>query len=90
MKMMTRRKTYMLVSTLGASSMACGKEVSFCICSMIIHIMAEIRRTAMALVHEQTILTVLTLLVGEVSTNFCGQRVTHGQRNGSPGRIFSF
>jgi hypothetical protein len=25
-------------------------------------------------------------LVGEVSANFCGQSVSRGQRNGSPGR----
>jgi hypothetical protein len=36
-----------------------------------------------ALVRERTILTERLPLVGEVSANFCGQRVSHGQRDGS-------
>jgi hypothetical protein len=38
----------------------------------------------MALVRKRTIQTERPLLVGEVSANFCGQRVSLGQRNGSP------
>jgi hypothetical protein len=39
---------------------------------------------SVALVHERTIPTEQPPLVSEVSTNFCGWRVSRGQRNGSP------
>jgi hypothetical protein len=38
----------------------------------------------MALVHEWTVLTQWLPLLGEVTANFCRQRVSRGQRNGSP------
>jgi hypothetical protein len=38
---------------------------------------------SVALVRERTISTERPLLVGEVSTNFCGLRVSPGQHNGS-------
>jgi hypothetical protein len=41
---------------------------------------------SMALVRKRTIPTERPPLVGEVSANFCGQWVSGGQRNGSPGR----
>jgi hypothetical protein len=34
--------------------------------------------------NKRTILTEQTPFVGEISSNFCGWRVLHGQRNGSP------
>jgi hypothetical protein len=47
---------------------------------------------SVALVRKRTIPTERPPLVGEVSINFCGQRVSRGQRNGSPrpyaGRIY--
>jgi hypothetical protein len=43
-----------------------------------------------ALVRERTISTGRPLLVGEVSANFCGQRVLLRQYNGSLGRILGF
>jgi hypothetical protein len=39
---------------------------------------------SMALVRKKTIPTERPSLVGEVSATFCGWRVSHGQRNGSP------
>jgi hypothetical protein len=50
---------------------------------------AEHTSNSVALVRERTIPTVLPLLVGEVSVNFCGQRVTRGLRNGPPTAVFS-
>jgi hypothetical protein len=38
----------------------------------------------MALVHERTIPTERPQLVGEVSANLCGWRMSSGRRNGSP------
>jgi hypothetical protein len=43
----------------------------------------------MALVRERTIPTERLQLVGEVSANFCGQRVSRGQRNGFPRSLIS-
>jgi hypothetical protein len=43
----------------------------------------------MALVGKQTLQTEGASLVGEVSANFCGQRVSRGQRNGFPGPLIS-
>jgi hypothetical protein len=37
-----------------------------------------------ALVRKRTMPTERPPLVGEVSANYCGYRVSHGQRNGSP------
>jgi hypothetical protein len=42
-----------------------------------------------ALARERTIQTVRPPLVGEVSANVCGYRVSRGQRDGSYGRILS-
>jgi hypothetical protein len=42
----------------------------------------------MVLVHKQTILTEQPL-VDQVSANFWGQRVSRGQRNGSPRPLIS-
>jgi hypothetical protein len=42
------------------------------------------KKTSVALVRKRTILTERPPLVGEVSANFCGQRVLRGQRNGYP------
>jgi hypothetical protein len=39
---------------------------------------------SVALVRKVTIPTKRSPLVGEVSVNFCGYRVSRGQRNGSP------
>jgi hypothetical protein len=39
---------------------------------------------SVALVRKRTIPTEQPPLVGEVSVNFCGKRVSHGQGNGSP------
>jgi hypothetical protein len=39
---------------------------------------------SVALVRERTIPTERPQLVGEVSVNFCGQKVSHDQRNGYP------
>jgi hypothetical protein len=41
------------------------------------------------LVAQRTIPTERPPHVGEVSADFCGQRVTRGQRNGSPRRLIS-
>jgi hypothetical protein len=41
------------------------------------------------LVRTRTIPTEWPPLVGEVSANFCGQRVSRGQRNGSPRPLIS-
>jgi hypothetical protein len=41
-------------------------------------------KNSVALARERTISTERPPLVGEVSANFCGQRVSRGQRNGSP------
>jgi hypothetical protein len=53
----------------------------------------EINKTktnSMALVRKRTIPTEQPPLVGEVSDNFCGWRVSRGQRNGSPRPLISF
>jgi hypothetical protein len=42
------------------------------------------KTNSMALVHKWTIPTERPPLVGEVSANFCGWRVSHGQHTGSP------
>jgi hypothetical protein len=44
---------------------------------------------SVALVCEQTIPTKRPLLVAEVSANFCGERVSHGQPNGFPWSLIS-
>jgi hypothetical protein len=49
------------------------------------------QENSVALVRERTIPTQGPPLVGEVSANFCGEKVSRGQRNGSPrpySRIF--
>jgi hypothetical protein len=40
------------------------------------------KRNSVALVRERTIPTEQPPLIGEVSANFCGSRVSCGQRNG--------
>jgi hypothetical protein len=42
------------------------------------------KQNSVALVRERTVPIERPLLVGEVSTNFCGWRVSRGQHNGSP------
>jgi hypothetical protein len=49
----------------------------------------ERERNAVALVYERTILTERPPLVGEISANFCGQRVSCGQRD-PHGHILGF
>jgi hypothetical protein len=44
---------------------------------------------SVALVRKRTIPTERPPYVGEVSANFCGQRVLRGQRNGSPRPLIS-
>jgi hypothetical protein len=44
----------------------------------------EKKKNSVALVCERTIPIEQKLLVGEVGANFCGWRVSRGQRNGSP------
>jgi hypothetical protein len=44
---------------------------------------------SVALVRKRTIPTTLPSHVGEVSANFCGRRVSRGQRNGSPRPLIS-
>jgi hypothetical protein len=48
------------------------------------------QRNSVAWVRERSIPTERPPLVGEVNANFCGQRVSRGQRNGSPRRIVGF
>jgi hypothetical protein len=47
-------------------------------------------KTPWPLVRNRTIPTERPPLVGEVSANFCGYRVSHGQRNGSPRPLIRF
>jgi hypothetical protein len=44
---------------------------------------------SVSLVRERTISTEKLPLVGEVSANICGQRVSRGQRHESPTAVFS-
>jgi hypothetical protein len=44
----------------------------------------ETKTNSVASVHERTMQTERPPIVGEVSANFCGQRVLHGHRDGSP------
>jgi hypothetical protein len=44
---------------------------------------------SVAWVRERTVPTERPQLVGEVSANFCGYRVSHGQRDGSPTAVIS-
>jgi hypothetical protein len=44
---------------------------------------------SVALVRERTIPTERPPLVGEVAANFCGKRVSRGQRNGFPRSLIS-
>jgi hypothetical protein len=46
-------------------------------------------KNSVALVLKWTILTERPLLVGEVSANFSGERVSRGQRNESPQPLIS-
>jgi hypothetical protein len=46
----------------------------------------KLNQTPWPLVRKRTIPTERPPLLGEVSANFCGWRVSRGQRNGSPGR----
>jgi hypothetical protein len=46
-------------------------------------------RVAQALDRKRTIPTERPPLVGEVSANFCGERVSRGQRNGFPWPLIS-
>jgi hypothetical protein len=47
------------------------------------------QKNSVALVRKRTILTERPPLVGEVSVNFSGQRVSRGQRNKSPRPLIS-
>jgi hypothetical protein len=49
-----------------------------------------LQTNSVALVHEWTILTEWPLLVGEVSANIYGERVSHGQHNKSLGHNLGF
>jgi hypothetical protein len=42
------------------------------------------KKNSVALVRERTIPAERPPLVGEVNANFCGKKVSRGQRNGSP------
>jgi hypothetical protein len=44
----------------------------------------KLKLNSVALVRKRTIPTERPPHVGEVSANFCGKRVSRGQRNGSP------
>jgi hypothetical protein len=48
-----------------------------------------IQKNSMASVRKRTIATELPPHVGEVCDNFCGYRVSRGQRNGSPRPLIS-
>jgi hypothetical protein len=47
------------------------------------------KKNSVALVREGTIPTERPPLVGEVSANFCGKRVSRGERNGFPRSLIS-
>jgi hypothetical protein len=49
----------------------------------------KLKLNSVALVRKRTIPTERPTLVGEVSANFCGERVSRGQRNGSPRPLIS-
>jgi hypothetical protein len=49
----------------------------------------KLKLNSVALVREQTIPTERPPLVGEVSANVCGYRVSRGQRNGFPRSLIS-
>jgi hypothetical protein len=54
------------------------------------YILVQTNKTnSVALVRKRTIPTERLSLVGEVSANFCGYRVSRGQRNGSPRQLIS-
>jgi hypothetical protein len=46
--------------------------------------LVSLKLNSVDLVRKQTIPTERPPLVGEVSANFCGQKVSRGQHNGSP------
>jgi hypothetical protein len=52
--------------------------------TMLAYFKNQTKTNSVALVRKRTIPTERPRLVGEVSANFCGQRVSRGQRNGSP------
>jgi hypothetical protein len=49
----------------------------------------KLKLNSVALIHKRTIPTERPPIVGEVSTNVCGERLSRGQRNRSPRQLIS-
>jgi hypothetical protein len=59
------------------------------IAEYMVEMITKLKLNSAALVRERTIPTERPPLVGEDSANFCGQRVSRGQRNGFPRSLIS-
>jgi hypothetical protein len=85
-----RRKACLLVTSSDFSTTKYAPLQSFISCLRLSISSRNFKQNSVALVRKRTIPNERPPLVGEVSANFCGQRVSRGQRNGPPRQYSRF